>query len=155
MADVLWNWFVRRKAWKRRNSWENKKSRLLGNRICWENRKSEFWRCQIGWSLGKRRAWRHRIGRRYGRKKHDRMLSRMLAAALIAEAGYMMVIGVNRMDIRLIRRDERYQAEWIPFWESADCIRDAENPGKIYGIRICPETLEIQFYSRHRSIKNH
>lgn len=101
----------------------------------------------------RRRAWRHRIGQRYG--KGSRGLRRMLAVILAAEAGYIMIVSVNRMDIHLIRQDEQYQAEWISPWESADCIRDTENSGNIYGIRICPETLEIQFYSRRHSIKNH
>lgn len=100
-----------------------------------------------------RRAWRHRIGQRYGRR--SRGLRRILALVLATEAGCFMVTGVKRMDIHLIRQDEQYQAEWISPWESADYVRDTENPGNIYGIRICPETLEIQFYSRRHSIKNH
>lgn len=101
----------------------------------------------------KKRAWRHHLDRNYDRKEWG--MRRGLAVILAAEAGSIMVTSAKSMDIRLIRREEQYQAEWILPWESIGPGGDAEDPGTVYGVRIRPETLEIQFYSRRHSIKNH
>ncbi len=85
----------------------------------------------------------------------------MLSMTAAAEAAYLTVVTAGRMDVKLIRREEQYQVEWIQPWDAGRRNAVAGLPGaawdedgEIYGIRLCPDTLEIQFYSRSHSIRD-
>lgn len=101
---------------------------------------------------GKRRPWRRRIVKKYGRRRQG--LRRVLILALAAETGCLMSSGMKRMELRLIRQESQYRAEWISPWEAA-AGGEETFPDRVYGIRLCPETMEIQFYSRRRSIRSY
>ncbi len=112
-----------------------------------------------------RRAWRHRLAREDSRgrrcRKSRRRLQGMLSMTAAAEAAYLTVVTAGRMDVKLIRREEQYQVEWIQPWDAGRRNAVAGLPGaawdedgEIYGIRLCPDTLEIQFYSRSHSIRD-
>lgn len=117
------------------------------------------------WSTrARRRPWRHGLGRRYGRHGLGTYrLRRGLTVILAAELVCGVVVCARRMDIRLIRREEEYRAEWISPLEAfdgteagiKDGVEQEDFGGTVYGLRVCPETLEIQFYSRRQSVETH
>lgn len=134
------SWLADRALWKHQGS---------GRRGTVRGRLKHWSRCRGR----KKRPWRHQIGGRYGRR--EKKLRRILMVVLAAEAGWLVGVSGKRMEIRLIRQDEQWQTEWISPGEAFGSSQDGDSPTTVYGIRICPETLEIQFYSRSRSIRDH
>lgn len=84
-----------------------------------------------------------------------RALEILLALELLVGAGQIWESG--GIDFRFLRQEEECAVEWAVPGESPE----GEN-GEIYGVRLKPDTLEIQFYHRrqesrlqNKTITNH
>lgn len=72
-----------------------------------------------------------------------RNLRRGLLLALAAELGFggWQLLAVSGYEVKLVRLEEEYQIEW-----TVKKMEDSENP--VYGIRLNPDRLELEFYHR-------
>jgi hypothetical protein len=103
----------------------------------------------MGILLGRRHAWRHHLDRVTWRRRRRR-LRLILVVLLMAEGICLRLQGAfsrGSVAIHLIRMEEECQTELIAvLGQEETAIPD------IYGVRFCPDTLELQFYHRKESI---
>lgn len=86
-------------------------------------------------------AVRRLKGRRPGRRA-VKLAAGLLAVGLLAGAGDREGIrsALENHGFRLVSREKSCHVEWVPLPEGE------ETPQEVYGVRICPERLEVQFY---------
>jgi hypothetical protein len=103
----------------------------------------------MGILLGRRHAWRHHLDRVTWRRRQLRF--RLILTLILAAEGICLrlqgAFAKGTLAIRLIRTEEICQTELI----AAGGQEETAIPD-IYGVRFCPDTLELQFYHRKESI---
>jgi hypothetical protein len=97
----------------------------------------------------RRHVWRHHLDRIMWRRRRRRF--RLILTLFLAAEGICLhlqgAFTRETLAIRLIRTEEICQTELI----AAGGQEETAIPD-IYGVRFCPDTLEIQFYHRKESI---
>ncbi len=108
-----------------------------------------------------KRAWRHHLARRWKEDKKSRTDARkgygirlLLSLILIAEMIHMVLAAADRMNVSLFCQEKQIMVEWVNPWQPGKGEKP-EADGAVYGVRICPETLEIQLYRHEQSIEDH
>lgn len=157
--EFFWYWILK-KRWVLTNGsifgrYNRHKGRSGWNWFQRQERRRLKSSCEIT-RIGKRRKWiyKGKCPWRKNKSKHgaanrNQRLRYSLTAFFVLEiiSGILWVKPENGMNFHIMRKDKGYQVEWgIPSW------MEKGEPEETYGLRILPETWEIQFYHSQESI---